>query len=441
MTLTSLPVLLYVIPAVMLLAALVPPRRKPAVLGLGGLAYQTMTGGAAGISLLVLSVCGAWLALRLIPVECSIQKARRRAAYGILFQIAVLVAARMLLPIAPMLPVLLCTMLAAETLTARASRKMYIPPLLAYIGAACAMPHLWAGPLMEFREMRAMTANRMVTAERIGKGATLCIRGLFQSVLIAMPMQTLLTELQTYSDQRTAADSWTMQIVWYLSVFFRLKGAVRFGEGLALMLGFSHPKSMTQPLGAASLREFWQRFSGSVCAWTERVLLQGVSGSGDYFSRMLVFLCAMGLLLGSGWCGALWGAVTALLLSLGRIQAFQEFAAQIPRPLRQLWTAFLVLLTSGLLRCKTLPELFRQAAELVGANGFAMSSTVRYLCGTHLIPLLFGLIGLLPVMPSIERKVAANRTAEAVVRYGRLPVQLGALLLCMAELLSQYLRS
>ena len=57
------------------------------------------------------------------------------------------------------------------------------------------------------------------------------------------------------------------------------------------------------------------RFSRSVYDWTQRVLLRDAEGEGDRFSRVLLFCCGMGLLLGNGWCGLIWGAVTALLLN------------------------------------------------------------------------------------------------------------------------------
>lgn len=443
MALTSLPILLYVIPAVMLLTALVPPRRKSAVLGLGGLAYAYFAAGGAGFSLLVLSVSGAWLTLRLMHTE---EKVKRRCGVicGVIWQIALLVTARFgfQLPAADMLPLLLCAMLGTECVLERAKGRMFVPPLLAYLSGACAMPHLWAGPLMEFPAMRAMTEQRSVTAEKIGQGAAKCITGLFQMVLLSVPLQTLLTEIGSYADTLSLFDAWLLLLIRYCAVWHWFCGAVRLGEGLALMLGYQHPESVRHTVGAGSLREFCERFCGSVTEWTRRTVLGGQDSftSGAYFLRMALLLCVTGWLLCGTLGAVVCGFLTAAILTLSRVPSLRRQLDTVPLFLRQVGTALLVLLLGGMPFCTGYTELLRLHMALFGANGTPLSQTVGYLCGTHFLPLFFAVLLLFPIAPLIEKYAAEKKTAARILAVCKPVAELGILLCCMAELLSQYLR-
>lgn len=442
MALTSLPVILYVIPAVMLLTALTPPRRKAAVLGLGGLAYEYFTAGAAGLSLTVLSVCGAWFTLRIMPVRSKPTVLRRGIFFGILWQCGVLLTAKLAaqLSAADMLPLLCCTMLGSECILLLAKGSMHVPPLLSYIGGACAMPHLWAGPVLDFSALRDLTEQRSVTAERLGKGASRCITGLFQMVLLAAPLQTLLTEIGSYTDTLSLFDAWLLLLIRFCTVCHWLHGALRLGEGLTLMLGYPIPDTAGYTTGAVSLSEFWERFYGSGKAWAERNLLGDHPDPVQYFLRTSFLLAALGWLLGSGWCGVLCGIVSALLLTAGSLPGVRAHMEVLPRLLRRFGTALLVLLTCGMMFCRSLPELLSLHRALFGANGTPLSSTVGYLCGTHALPLLLAIVMLYPAVPALQKKAAQYKPAKRILAVCIPVTQLGILLCCMAELLSQYLR-
>ncbi len=451
MTLTALPVLLYVIPAVMLLAAVVPPRRKPTVLGLGGLAYEFATGGIAGLTLTLLSVCGAWLVLRLMFSSgsngavnvLSGRQSRLRLSFGICWQAALLIAGKFLLTPAALLPVLLCAMFGIECMHMRAAHGMQIPPLIACLNEACSMPHFWAGPVMQHQTMQDAVHTRKVTAEAVGAGAGLCIRGLFQTVLLSMPMMTLLHELDSYVSPLTAADAWLTLIVFYCAVYHGLRGAVRLGVGLAMMLGLQgEMPEAAYPIGAASLKEYWSRSIGSAAAWANRVLLHDVreTDTGRYFVRVLLFFGSVGTLLGNGWCGLFFGAAQAGLLTFSKLPAVSKRLHLLPKLLRQIGTALLVLLGMGLLKSSSLPELFAHAGALLGVNGGSLSGAARYLCGTHAVPLLLSVVLLFPVVPAVSRRIRDIPQVRKAAAICMPAAELGVLLCCMAELLSHYLR-
>ena len=68
MILPTLPLVLYILPAVTVLTLLIPPKRKPIALALGGLCCVWMTGGFPALTLLMSMIVSAWLVLRLLPV-------------------------------------------------------------------------------------------------------------------------------------------------------------------------------------------------------------------------------------------------------------------------------------------------------------------------------------------------------------------------------------
>ena len=78
------------------------------------------------------------------------------------------------------------------------------------------MARLPGGPVMRFPDYGEMLKNRSVSRERIGQGASLCIRGMFQLVCLSLPMQAIHAQLATGGLVRTALDAVTMMLVFYM---------------------------------------------------------------------------------------------------------------------------------------------------------------------------------------------------------------------------------
>lgn len=437
MNFASLPMILYVLPLVVLAAAIVPPQRKRDVLALGGVAAVWMTGGFPAMILLLISVFGTWLMLRLSPQKSA--ESRRAWLYaGIALQFFLLVLGRLMLTDQQLIPLLICMMQNMECLTEYTGGSFSIPALHAFFCYQLDVTRLPAGPLLRYADAEALHANRRVSAERIGRGASRCIRGLFQLVCLALPMYSVQAVLRV-GTVRTAADALLSALSWYFGLYYGLKGTADIGRGIANMLGFPLPHSFDAPILADSLQDFRRRFLRPLYDWTERVLLRGERyDAAGYFSRMALLLGGLGFLFGSSrGGGVIWGVTAAALLTAEHIRPLTR---SLPIQARRLVTAAVLVLGAGMLCGDTLFACFSFYAALLGINGIAPGDTAGYLIQTNWAVLLLCIIGLFPIGKML-RHPPRGRLLRILMLCCKAAAELFMLLAAYSGLLSRYLRS
>lgn len=435
MNFASLPMILYVLPLVVLAAALVPVPRKPDVLALGGVAAVWMTGGFPALLLLLISVFGTWLMLRLQPQRFA-ESGKVWLYTGIALQILLLMLGRLMLTDMQLIPLLICMLQNMECLTEYAGARSQIPALHAFFCYQLDVTRLPAGPLLRYADAEAMHARRRVSAERIGRGASRCIRGLFQLVCLALPMYTMQTALRQ-GTVRTAADALLSAVSWYFGLYYGLKGTADIGRGIAKMLGCSVPHSFDVPILADSLQDFRRRFLRPLYDWTERVLLRSEPrDAAGYFSRMALLLGGLGFLFGSSSGGIIWGVTAAALLTA---EQMHPLTRSLPIQARRLLTIALLVLGTGMLCGDTLFECFSFYAALLGINGLMPGDTASYLMQTNWVSLLLCIIGLFPVR-RLLRHPPKGLALRLLLICCKSAAELFMLLAAYSGLISRYLR-
>jgi D-alanyl-lipoteichoic acid acyltransferase DltB (MBOAT superfamily) len=442
MNLTSLPMILYVLPAVTVLTILVPPKRKPLVLALGGLSYVMLTGGYPALILLLCMIVSAWLALRLFPFHADPQSKRFRlrkytgfAACGIW-----LLPAKLLLTQMQMIPLIICAMQCMEWFSACAARSISVPGLFPFFCGMSEAPRLLAGPPMKPQTAEAMWQQRRFTTENLGEGASLYIRGLFQLSCLALPMQELHRTLSALIPEKSFFDSWLLLAAFYFAVYFGLKGAAQIGQGIARMAGLQYPDSFDSPLLAGTQYGFWTRFLAPVAKWSQRMILpESPAETRSVFLRAAITFGSIGLLLGSGICGLLWGILCALLLT-GEQMLNPKWIAQIPMTARRVFTAAVVLLVLVMLRSGSITEMFDSYLGIFGEFGLVLHSTAAYLIKNHWYTLVLCFAGLFPVRKTLLRYAEQKKWSRITAQVLTLCLQFLMLAWSMAELMSHYLR-
>ncbi len=442
MTLTALPMILYVLPVITVLAILVPPKRKPSVLALGGLSYVWLTGGFQALTLMLLMIVSAWLVLRLQPTRIGGISNRRILSWmyaGVGIQILWLLAAKMLLSGMQLIPLILCAMQNTEYICARANRQVSVPGLFPFFCYSSEAPRLFAGPPMHPETAETMWQQRKFTSENVGAGAALYIRGLFQLACLALPMQQLHGALSELVQARTIADTWLLISAYFFSLYFGLKGAAQLGQGIALMIGLEYPDSFDSPILAGTQYGFWTRFMMPVSKWAERVLCPDRSADAfSYFARAALTMGGVGLMLGNGVCGMLWGVCSALLLT-GERKLNPKWIAQIPIAARRVITTLLILFFLGLLRCGSISELFVFYGGIFGRNGLMFSSRAGYFIKNDWFTLLLCTAAMFPLRKMLLKYAEAKTWRRAAAQVIAVCMELTMTVMSMAELMSNYL--
>ncbi|MBQ8921009.1 MAG: hypothetical protein IJ060_02480 [Oscillospiraceae bacterium] len=439
----TLPLVLYILPAVTVLTLLVPQKRKPLVLALGGLACVWLTGGSPALILLMCMTVSAWLVLRLLPVQQGAQgrRIKLRMYAGICLQFLFPVLGRLFLPgRAALLPLLILAMQNTEYICDRANKRVSIPGLFPFFCYSAEMPRLFAGPPLQADAAATMWQQRKQTAENLGSGAALYIRGLFQVTCLALPMQQLHRALSELIPEKTLLDEWLTVMVYYFMLYFSLKGAAQLGQGIAQMTGLIYPDSFDSPILAGTHYGFWTRFMVPVSAWAKRVLFpQHDADTGSYFARMLLIFCGIGLTVGSGICGLLWGICCALLLTAEHLLN-PKWIAQIPIAARRVIVAVTLLIFLGMLRCGSLQQLVTFYSGFFGERGLAFSNTTGYLIKNYWFLILICIAALFPVRKTVTKHMEKNIARRIAAEILTVVLEFGMLAMSMAELMSSYLR-
>jgi len=443
MILPTLPLVLYILPAVTVLTLLIPPKRKPIALALGGLCCVWMTGGFPALTLLMSMIVSAWLVLRLLPVQqgADDRRTKLRMYAGISLQFLFPVLGKVLLPERmQIIPLLLLAMQNTEYICDRANKRVAIPGLFPFFCYSAEMPRLFAGPPLSSDAAAAMWQQRKQSAENLGSGAAVYIRGLFQVTCLAMPMQQLHRAMSELIVQKTLLDEWLTVIVYYFMMYFSLKGAAQIGQGIAQMCGLIYPESFDSPILAGTHYGFWTRFMAPFSDWTKRVLLpQFGDDTGSYLTRMLLIFCSIGLLFGSGIGGLLWGICCALLLT-GEHLLNPKWIAQIPIAARRVVVAVTVLIFLGMLRCGSFSELFTFYSGFFGEHGLAMSNTTGYLIKNYWFIILLSFAALFPVRKTLTKHTEIHFVRRIAAEMLTVVLEFAMLAMSMAELMSSYLR-
>lgn len=442
MTFASLPMILYVLPLFVIFAAVVPEQWKSGVLALGGLATVYVTGGFPSLILLLISVSAAWLVIRLQPKKTHTHHHRAEIWLysGIGFQ-ALLLLAKLILDDLAMLPLVICAMQGVECMSDHANNRIHIPSLSAFFGYQCDMTRLSAGPVLNLQTAEQLRSERNVSAKHIGQGAARCIRGLFQLVCLGLPMLSVQNTLKVGTVLHSTSDALLAALSFYFFLFYGLKGTVQIGQGIAQMLGYNYPDSFSEPILADSLQDFRKRFLTPLYDWAERVLQleNGVHDDAAYFARLTLLLGGLGLVMGRGGCGLLWGVLAALVLTAEHIYLEKKLYIP-PIQMRRVLVIAIILFSMGLLRSRNIIECFGFYAALLGINGIMLSDTAAYLMRENWLVLLLCTVGLFPLRRMLHR-LPTGKSLHIFYLVIKGLTELLMLLWAYSELLSRYLRT
>lgn len=438
--LMSLPLMLGILPLTVLAAFLLPQRMLPAVLASGGMLYAFFSGGWRGFLLLLLLNLSGLLILRFQPDgKADPKRARFWFFVGAGIQAALLLAGKPLVPgTLLLLPHVLCGMQTVLCLSRRMHGGAPAPAPFSFLSYQYTLPRLMAGPVCTPAQLREAAGACSRSLENAEHGALRITAGLFRTVLLAGPLSTMHRQILETRAVSSVLDAWTALLVCYCTVYYAVYGLSDIGRGIALLLGYSVPKQFDAPVRARTLHDFSTRWLSSAAAWCREVLLRdGLPlDHGAYFARVLLILCGMGLLLGNGFTGLLWGAEFALMLTLERM--LLRRGVHLPELPARALTACCVLLSTTFLHADSVTGALSCIGSLLGRGGFALTGTMRYLLGVHWLPLMLAVIGLFPL-----RDALIKRTPELFRRILRAAAPVGVLavlLLCMTELFSRALR-
>jgi alginate O-acetyltransferase complex protein AlgI len=276
-------------------------------------------------------------------------------------------------------------------------------------------PHLIAGPIVRYADIRdEMHADRRKTAH-IGLGVQYFIVGLCQKVLIANTVAPL-------ADHAFAADlvgldattAWLGVWAYTLQIYFDFCGYSNMAIGLAFLLGFTFPKNFDYPYAAQSITDFWRRWHMSLSSWFRDYVYIPLGGNrhGQWRTvrNLLIVFFLTGLWHGAAWRFIIWGLFHGGFLMLERFGLGRGLQAA-PRPLRHIYALLVVMVGWVFFRADSVPLALHYLAAMTKAGRFlAPDAALSVLLNAQSITaLVAGSLLATPLLPALMERLRAPR--------------------------------
>jgi alginate O-acetyltransferase complex protein AlgI len=276
-------------------------------------------------------------------------------------------------------------------------------------------PHLIAGPIVRYAEIRGELVSRRWSTSRLDLGAQYFVVGLCQKVLVAnivAPLANHAFELSPGSLEPAVA--WLGALAYSLQIYFDFCGYSNMAIGLAFMLGFSFPKNFDYPYSARSVTDFWRRWHMSLSFWFRDYVYIPLGGNraGRLVTarNLLLVFFLTGLWHGAAWNFIVWGLFHGafLLLERGRLG---DRLRRWPALIGGAYTLLIVMVGWVFFRADTLRHALQYLHAMADLRRFApVDASVRLLLTPEVMAaLVAGLLFAVPTLPALLDRLRRPR--------------------------------
>ena len=241
-------------------------------------------------------------------------------------------------------------------------------------------PQLIAGPIVRYETVANELLNRRENMDDFHRGVRRFVMGFCKKVLLANNLALLGDAMfATPAAQLSVADAWLGDFAYALQVFFDFAGYSDMAIGLGLIFGFHFLENFDYPYISKSISEFWRRWHMSMGTWFRDYLYFPMGGSRVKKARgifnLFVLWGLMGLWHGANWTYIIWGLMFFV------IQVFERETKMEKRWTRFVWlryvyTLFLIMITSVVVRASNITYAFQFLGRMFGAGGAPLTSAL-----------------------------------------------------------------
>ena len=194
--------------------------------------------------------------------------------------------------------------------------------LLEYTTFVALFPHLVAGPIVRYADLRPQLERplRVLTSPAAGLGLFFLTCGLVKKLLLADQLDPHVDELFAQPENLGFVSAWAAAFGYSLQLYFDFSGYSDMAVGLALLLGFRFPQNFNSPFKAENIADFWRRWHMTLSSWIRDYLFIPLGGSRRGTARttlnLLITMFLAGLWHGAAWTFVVWGLVHGTLLGV-----------------------------------------------------------------------------------------------------------------------------
>ncbi len=189
--------------------------------------------------------------------------------------------------------------------------------LLRFTSFATFFPHLIAGPIMRYADLRQQLQalqTTQVLKPNIVSGLKLLSIGLVFKIFVADFSGTRVAKASDLPlDQLSGIDQFTQVAFWSSQIYYDFWAYSVMAIGLGRLFCIELPVNFREPYLSRDPREFWQRWHVTLSYWLRDYVYIRMGGRESYVRNILIVFALVGLWHGAGWNFVAWGLYHALL--------------------------------------------------------------------------------------------------------------------------------
>ena len=190
--------------------------------------------------------------------------------------------------------------------------------LLRFMSFATFFPHLIAGPIMRYADLRqqlSVLQSMPILKPNIVSGLKLLSIGLFFKVFVADICGMKVAKATGVPlEQLTAIDQLTQIQFWSSQIYYDFWAYSVMAIGLGRLFCIELPINFREPYLSRNPREFWQRWHITLSYWLRDYVYLRMGGRDAYVRNILIVFALVGLWHGAGWNFVVWGLYHAILV-------------------------------------------------------------------------------------------------------------------------------
>lgn len=277
-------------------------------------------------------------------------------------------------------------------------------------------PKIISGPIVLWRDFDRQIADRTLSTEKFVSGLNRIMIGFAKKLILADTFGALCVQIQkAVPSGIDVPTAWGCAFLYMLQIYYDFAGYSDIAIGLSRLFGFDVKENFHFPYVSTSITEFWRRWHISLGTWFKEYLYIPLGGSRRGKGRTLLNLAIVffltGLWHGAGWGYICWGAMHGVCRLAEKVLDGTKFYERIPKPIKYLFTMFVVMIGWEAFRLGNLPDVMDFLRIMFGGGSYVW---IKYAFSSYFTPKIWFLAAV----------AVAGATVFAIPRLQALPGKL-----------------
>lgn len=265
--------------------------------------------------------------------------------------------------------------------------------IMDYLLFTCFFAKLYAGPIVQYSQLREQWENRDLSLERINTGMKLSVSGLAKIVILAggnIQIQTAIQEITP--GEESVLSVWFLIITSTFALYYTLTGYCDMARGLGNLFGMQLPENFHYPFQSRTVSDFFNRFNITVTQFINRyvyVFLGGdTNGVLSTTVNTLLTTMLMGLWFGIRLNYLVWGIYFAGFILLEKC-FLMKYLQKIPPIFDRMYTFVVVMFSFTIFSGDSLKTTGYFLKSMFGLNSLPIfNNAILYILSANYLVIL-----------------------------------------------------